>query len=385
MSKKCRILQIITRLDEGGSARVVREIAQRLDKNKYDVSLMCGKESLPFSNAVTVPELIRNINPYKDIIALWKIYRYIKKGNYDIVHTHSSKAGLLGRWAAWIARVSAIIHTPHGHVFYGYFGILKSRLIILLEKITAGITTQLIALSEGEKRESLEFGIGKDKKWNVIHSAVRNPDSRTRKLELKRRLNIHEDEIVVGTAARFEPVKGIKFFIEAIPEIVSQYKGAIKFMVVGDGSEKESLMSTVAGYNLNDSVIFTGWKENVPDMISVMDIFVQPSLNEGLGITIIQAQELGKAVVGTSVQGIPDLVRDGVTGILVPPGDSEALAYAILKIVKDKLLRENMGEAGKRLVGEVVDGYSLFSVELMIKKLNDLYSQYDRRDRYYGK
>ena len=183
--QKIKILYIITRLDKGGSAEHVLECCEYFEKkDDFEIILIYGGETklnLDFKNYY-VKFLQREISLIKDIIAFFKILEIIKKEKPDIIHTHSSKAGIIGRWAAWLARkinyklkFLRIIHTPHGHIFYGYYGKLKTLLFLLLERLTAKITDKLVALTEGEKKESINFGVGKPDQWTVIHSGVNPP------------------------------------------------------------------------------------------------------------------------------------------------------------------------------------------------------------------
>jgi len=380
-----KILQIITRLDKGGSAESVLDICDYFNKENYEVVLIYGgttKLNLNYKNYY-IKQLQRKISLINDIIAFLKIYKIIIKEKPDIVHTHSSKAGFLGRWAAFLYRnrhlpfkiyyLPKIVHTPHGHVFYGYFGKIKTFVFILLERLTGKITDKLVALTEGEKNESLNFKVGEQHQWVVIPSGVNyNLKLKVESLKLKRELNIPEDTLVVGTVARLEPIKGIKYFVESA-KIILSFIHNIYFLIVGDGSERKKLENKVKDYGIQQRVIFTGMREDVVDLMSIMDIYVQPSINEGMGKTIILAELLGKPVVATNVQGIPSVVIDNETGILVPPKNPQKLAEAIVKLIKDKELRVKMGENAKKWGNKIVDGLPQFSKQRMLFLLENLY------------
>lgn len=390
MLGKIKLIQIITRLDKGGSSENVLLTCEKLNKDEYEIILIYGVSQIPNINfqftTYKIDELVREISPIKDIAAFLKIYKIIKKEKPDIVHTHSSKAGILGRWAAFLLRTVdselrtlKIFHTPHGHIFYGYYNKLITIMFILIEKITAKITDKLIALTEGEKNESLAYGIGKSEQWVIIHSGVdyKLQISNDKLKKIKKEFGIQDDYLVIGTVARLEPVKGVEYFIDAI-KIIIDYKLQVtdcKFLIVGDGSEMIKLKQKVKRLNIEDKVIFTGMREDVPELISIMDIYVQPSLNEGMGKTIVLAQLLGKPVVATKVQGIPSVVLDGKTGILVEPKNPIQLAEAVSKLLKDEKLRRQLGENAKQWVNKIVDGYPQFSVERMIYLLENLYNE----------
>ncbi len=392
MPEKIKVIHIITRLDKGGSAEYVLDICENLDRNRYDVVLVYGKSQVSDLNlqfpSYRVDELLREISPIEDIIALWKIYKIIKKEKPDIVHTHTSKAGILGRWATFLLRTTypelrtiKTIHTPHGHVFYGYFGKIKTTIFLLIEKLTAKITDKLLALTEGEKNESIKFGVGKLNQWEIVPCGV-DYDHIKSKIGIKnekllKELNIQKGTIVIGTVARLEPIKGVRYFIEAIKLIYSSFvlNYPLLFLIVGDGSERKKLEQEVKKSGLQKKIIFTGMRDDVEELISLMDIYVQPSLNEGMGKTIVIAQLLGKPVVSTKVQGIPSVVLDNYTGLLVNPKDSFSLAEAIIKLIKDEKLRLTMGHNAQLWVNKLVDNYPQFSVQRMIYLLDKFYTQ----------
>jgi glycosyltransferase involved in cell wall biosynthesis len=394
-----KILHIITRLDKGGSAETVVYICEYFNKKEgYEIVLVYGGETkvnLSCKNYY-IKELKRKISLVNDIIAFLKIYKIIKKEKPDIIHTHSSKAGIIGRLAAWLVRkinyklkFFRIIHTPHGHIFYGYYGKLKTLLFLFLERLTAKITDKLVALTEGEKNESLSFGVGKEQQWVIIPCGIdynlelkvsnklRDLSRNLRDSELKEKLGISKNSIVVGTVARLEPIKGIRYLVDAAKIILSLPSSyllpSIYFIIVGDGSERKFLEEKVEKLGLKDKFIFTGMRDDVAELMSIMDIYVQPSINEGMGKTIVLAELLGKPVVATNVQGIPSVVINNETGILVPPKDPQKLAEAIVKLINDKDLRIKMGENAKKWVYKIVDEYPQFSQQRMLFLLENLY------------
>lgn len=414
-----KIMHIITRLDKGGSSENVLHSCEFFAlkkppiKNKYEVALVYGgntflKEHTKDLNIKIyyIKELQRNVDFIRDFVAFIKIFNIINKEKPDIVHTHSSKAGILGRWGVFLINLKLkikndklikVVHTPHGHIFYGYYNRFITYLFVLIEKITARITDKLIALTEGEKEETLSFGVGKPQQWSVIHSGVNLVDFKTSCFQLKYDLFISESDIVVGTVARLEPVKGVGYLIGSIPFLekflTSSSFQPITFLIVGNGSQRKILEKKLISYNFKyfehnsykifeksiDNkkfrVIFTGIRDDVCELISVMDIYVQPSVNEGMGKTIILAQLLGKPVIATRVQGIPSIVLDGQTGILIEPKNSKMLAEAIISLLKDKELREKISSNAKIFSSKKIDGYPRFSVERMVYLLETLYME----------
>jgi len=380
--KKLKVLQLITRLDKGGSAENTFLTATGLDKNNYQVTLMSGpvedagqdrKKEIGESGIrhIFIPELVRNISLINDFIAFLKIYRVLRKEKFDIVHIHTSKAGLLGRLAAKLARTPIIIHTPHGHVFFGYFGSFKTKMFILLEKLASCLTDKIVALTNGEKEDYLAYKVARKEKLAVISSGVdlnryKEPSSEEKK-NFKKELGVLENSLVVGTVGRLVPVKGPESLIEASKIIVSKYPDTY-FLFVGDGPLRQSLEMKAIQIGLKKNIIFLGWRDDVSKIISIFDIFVLPSLNEGMGRVLVEAMALQKPIVASRVGGIPDLVSHGKNGFLVPPKNPMKLAKYIMILLEDQGKRETMGLAGQETI-------SNFSKEKMIEDTEKLYEE----------
>ena len=255
--EKIKLIHIITRFDKGGSAENTFLTIAGLDKERYEISLIKGlslesdmgaQEAQAVENnvleaekkgvrIVTISELVRRIHPWYDFKTFVALIVIFKKEQPHIVHTHSSKAGMLGRWAASVAKVPIIIHTPHGHVFWGYFGKWKTWVYILLEKLTAYVTDTIITLTEQEKKDHLACKIAPENKFLTVHSGV-DVDAFLNvsidPVEMKRNLGISDNAFVVGTAARLTPVKGHRYLIQAVREIVDIKKDST-FVFLGDG------------------------------------------------------------------------------------------------------------------------------------------------------
>ncbi|MFH1783743.1 MAG: glycosyltransferase family 4 protein [bacterium] len=379
---KIKVLHIITRLDKGGSAKNTLLTVSRLDKEKYDATLLSGHISDPkgeIADFITrhkldyffVVDLVRQISLLKDIRAFWKIYRFIKEKKFDIVHTHSSKAGIIGRWAAKLAGVRIIVHAPHGHIFYGYFGYFKNNLFISLERLTGLITSRIITLTQIGKEDHIKYKIAKADKFIPLYSGIeveKFSGFRANTNEEKKKRNIPQGAPVIGTVTRLDPVKGNQYLISSLSEVVKFFP-ALKVIIVGGGSEKEKLKRYAIELGLSGNVVFIGLCDDIRPVVSTFDVFVLSSVNEGMGRCLLEAQALGIPVVATNVGGIPEVVRDGLTGILVPARDPKAMAEAIIKLLKDKSLREKMSEAARKWVGY------RFNIESMVEKISDLYQE----------
>ncbi len=382
MSNKIKVLHIITRLDKGGSAENTFLTLKGMDKARYDVALINGPAEDPTQDRrqhieelgikyFYLPQLVRNISLFKDIRAFLKIYRHLKKEEYEIVHTHTSKAGFLGRIAAKLAGTPIIIHTPHGHVFFGYFGPLKTKYFILLEKFGSLITDRIIALTNREKNDTIDFKVAKEDKLVVIHSGIeldKFTQSATQDNQsLKLNLGIPEKALIVGTAGRLVPIKGPEYLVRAAKKVLQIYKNVF-FLFAGDGHLKEDLTALARNLGVEKNILFLGWRDNAAGMISLFDIFVLPSLNEGMGRVLVEAMSLEKPIIASNIGGIPDLIFHGKNGFLVPPRNSDELTQYIGLLLEDEYKRKIMGQEGKRVSQN-------FSAEKMVQKIESLYDQ----------
>ena len=386
---KTKVIHVITRFDKGGASENTFLTVQGLDKNKYDVILIRGlseescmgteETAAVESNlseaekggvkVITIPELVRSIHPLNDLKALFGLIGIFRDEKPHIVHTHTSKAGILGRWAAFFANITIIVHTPHGHVFWGYFNKWKTACFILLERMTASITDKIITLTEQEKKDHLRFKIAPDEKFTVIHSGVdltAFSNARINALAMREKLGISPEAFVVGTAGRLTPIKGQKYLLEAAA-IISPRKPDLFFVFLGDG-ELASELSKMASSRGIKNVMFLGWRQDVPEVMSTFDIFVLPSLNEGMGKVLVEAMALGKPIVASDVGGIPDLVIHNHNGLLVPPADVEGLVNSINELLHDPIKRKEMGDRGKVVAAD-------YSAEAMIQKIDQLYDE----------
>lgn len=382
MNDKIKVLHIITRLDKGGSAENTFLTAKGLDKSKFDVTVMGGPVEDPAQDRrdqleesgvryIHIRELVRNINAWKDLLAFFKIFRCLVKNKFEIVHTHTSKAGLLGRLAAKLARTRVIVHTPHGHVFFGYFGSFKTRLFIYLEKRASQITDRIISLTDREKQDYITYKISSEDKLVTILSGIElkrfKQLSENQKDNLKKELGIPQDSLVIGTLGRLVPVKGTEFLIEAAKHVHFQHPNT-SFVFAGDGPLRKRLITKAQELGLTKNTFFLGWRENVSQILSIYDIFVLPSLNEGMGRVLAEAMALEKPIVASDTGGIPDLIVHGKNGFLVPPKNPVMLAKCIQILIEDKIKRENMGKTGKEMVAG-------FGHKIMIRKIADLYDE----------
>lgn len=380
--KKIKVAEVITRLDWGGSPDIVRVICGYLNSKFYDVTLVTGLTRYPgrktkeflknFSQKIVViPELKRELNPISDLATFIRLYLLFRRQKFDIVHTHTAKAGALGRVAAFLAGRAIIVHTSHGHNFYGYFGEEISKIMVTLERILTHFTDKIVVLTELEKKDLLRFKVAEAKKICLIPPGLELDNyakANIDKVKVREIFHLQPDETVVGMVARLEPIKGPEYFVEAAKEVVGHFNKT-RFIIVGEGSLRQSLEERVKNSGLKERFIFTGWCEDIIEVISIFDILVLPSLNEAVGMVLIEAQSLGVPVIATNVGGIAEIIQDNQTGILVPPRDPQILAGAINSLLVDKQKRLAMSEKAKAWVRDK------FKAQDMADRISGLYQE----------
>ncbi len=387
---KIKTIHIITRLDKGGSAENTLLTVMGLSRKMYDIILVKGlsiesnmteDEARAIEKSVReaerdgvritiVPSLVRKISPFYDLKAFFTLIKILRHERPLIVHTHTSKAGILGRWAAFFAGVPIILHTPHGHIFWGYFSKWKVLFYIILEKLTACIANKIIALTEQEKNDHIHLCIASEDKFSVVHSGIdldRFSNVFFAPAVMKKKLGIPEGNLIVGTAGRLTHVKGHGYLIEAAGNIVDT-RSDTTFVFLGDGELSDKLKNMTSMLGIEENVKFLGWRPDMAEVMSTFDLFVLPSLNEGMGRVLVEAMVLGKPIVASNVGGIPDLVFNGENGYLFPVGNVETLVARINELLDDPMKREEMGNRGR----SYATGYGS---EEMVKKIDLLYRQ----------
>ena len=380
-----KVLQIIARLNIGGPAIYTILLSHELDKIGYKTILVKGTEGQTEGDMmylaeskgvkpVIIPELGREIGFKNDLVAFYKLYKLIKSEKPDIVHTHTAKAGTLGRIAAWLADVPVILHTFHGHVLAGYFGKLKTLVFILIEKILARISTRIITLSNELKKELIEIGIAREKKIEVIPLGLELRPFMEGGFfgEFKKELELSEDTVLIGIVGRLVPIKGHKYFLEAA-KIINQGSGVrgqeLRFVIIGDGELRKELEDYTKKLGIANDVVFTGFRRDLPKIYSDLDIVVLSSINEGTPVSIIEAMASGKPVIATNVGGVSSLVENNINGFLINPQDVQALSDAIIKLLNDSDLRQKMGREGRSSV------FPRYDISQLVKRVDLLYTQ----------
>ena len=387
--EKTKIIHIITRLDKGGSAETTLQTVSLLDHKKYELFLIRGlslesnmsnmeresvERDLSLAEAKSIkvfalPSLVRRLSFKNDLLAFISIYRLIKRIRPHIVHTHTSKAGLLGRLAAFLARVPVIIHTPHGHVFHSYYGPFMTRIFIIAERILSLMTDKIAALTDRERDEHLEQGVASIEKYTIIHSGVMLQQIMNMNIDIetgKKEFGIPQNSNVIGVVGRLVPIKGHKYLVSAAKRIIKEFDNTV-FVFVGDGYLESRLEKQAESLGVRKHIIFAGWRKDVIEVLDLFDILVLPSLNEGMGKVLIEGMALGKPIVASRVGGIIDLVKNGDNGIFVSPRDSDALGEAILTLIRNKNLAQRLGEYGKANISPEYDTF------VMVRQIEEMY------------
>ena len=377
-----RVIHVITRLIIGGAQEnTIASVIGLRRKPGMDVTLLSGPgigpegslehqfESMPGVLAI-VPELVRPVHPWKDVRALHRLVFSFRRQKPDIVHTHSGKAGVLGRLAAETARVPCIVHTVHGPSFGRFQGAVPNFAYTLAERRAGRFTDHFVVVANAMRDQYLAAGIGRPEQYTRILSGFNLQPylAATNDPHLRRELGIAETDIVVGKIARLVELKGHDDLFAIAPQVV-QACPRVKFLLVGDGHWRGRFEQMARASGIGQHFVFTGLvlPEKVPQLVGIMDCLVHLSAREGLARALPQALANAKPVIACDCDGAGEVCFDGKTGFLVPPGNREVLRARLLELANDADLRVRLGREGQEFV------CSHFSVERMIDDLYDLY------------
>jgi glycosyltransferase involved in cell wall biosynthesis len=380
---RIKILRIIGRLNIGGPAIHVVNLTAGLDPNRYRSLLATGSENeaegsmLEFAlshgvKPTVIPEIITafSLAP-RDGKALWKLYWLMRKERPHIVHTHTAKAGFLGRLAAALSGVPIIVHTFHGHVLHSYYGPVKNQVLRRVEQSLAWATDRLVTVSEQVKADLAGYGIAKADRISVIPLGFDlDPflNSQVQQGEFRREMGLSYEHNLVGIVGRIFPIKNHALFLDAAARIAAR-DSAARFVIVGDGVLRQRLEKQARELGIGDRVLFTGWRSDLPRICADLNVLVVSSDNEGTPVSAIEAMAAGCPVVATRVGGLPDLIEDQKTGRLVPPRDADALASAVLDLLPNPQTARELGRNAKEFVRQ------RFTVRRLLGDMDHLYSQ----------
>jgi glycosyltransferase involved in cell wall biosynthesis len=377
-------MRIISRMNVGGPARHVSILHAGLDPERYESILVYGDEAASegtlrdllgdVTNTVSIPELGREIAPVADAVTLTRLVRLMRELRPDIVHTHTAKAGFVGRLAARITGVPVIVHTFHGHVFQGYFSPRKTAVFLRLERFCAGFSTRLVTISPRLREEIAAFGVAESSQIEVVPLGLHlapHGDHLRRTGIFRQAQRIPEDALLIGAVGRLVPIKNLGLLLEAA-RIVRQEVPHLHVVFVGDGELREELTTQAATMGLADAVTFAGWQSDLPAVYADLDATVISSHNEGTPACLIEAMASGCPVMATHVGGVPDMIEPGVTGQLIPAGDANALAAGIVNLVKEPEQARRMADQAR---GEALARYD---EQRLVTDMERLYGQLAR-------
>ena len=379
MNNKKKILFLVTQSEFGGAQRFIYTIVNALDFNKYDVIIAAGPDGDDKNGLLSLLEgkgintrhlryLRRSINPFFDFyLGLREAYKLIKQENPDILFLCSSKAGAVGSLAGRLAGIKRIIYRIGGWTFNDPWPRWKKKFYIKLEKWTAKFKDVIINNSEVDCKQAEELGIKPKEKiltiYNGLDFSKMNFLSRE---EARNLLSIQGTNLTVGGIINFYPVKGMKYLVEAAAFLINDYP-ELMFVIIGEGEERKKIENLIKKFNLKKNFYLTGTVSEAYKYLKMFDIFVLPSLKEGLPWTILESMAAEVPVVATKVGGVPEMIENGKTGFLVAPESAKELAEVIKKLLGDSDLREKIAEEAIKTLKEK------FSLEQMLKQYEDLF------------
>jgi len=372
------VCHIITRLELGGAQQNTLFTVSHLDPSRFRPILITGEpgpldeeaRKLAGVEFHQIPSLVRAIRPLSDLRALLALAWLLRRMKPAIVHTHSSKAGILGRLAARLAGVPVIIHSIHGFGFTRYQSVPVRRVLIALECLAAKVTSRFFAVSEANRQLGVELGLFPESRCSVIRSGV--DVASIRRLEVdttakKRELGLEPGRPLVGMVAPMKPQKAPLDFVRVAAKVAAK-RPDTQFLFVGDGELREAMEAEIARLDLAKSFRLAGWRRDVPAVMRCLDVFVLTSLWEGLPRVYLEALAGGVPVVGTRVDGAAEVVRDGVNGYLLAPGDVQGMADRVVSLLANPTMAADMGRKGESLPLE-------FDIHDMVRRQEQEYAR----------
>ena len=372
-ARSLRVMHVIARMNVGGPAVLVADLMRSIDSRKFKQILItgyCDHNETDYLDeiatdiwAVRIMGLGRSVSVIKDLLAFARLIREIKRFNPDVIHTHTAKAGVIGRFAGLIAKPSAKrVHTYHGHLLHGYFSAGKTRVVVVIEKILSLISHSLISVGTNVMKDLLKVGVGSEGKFHVIFPGLQNLDV-IPKTQARTELGIDSEKLYLVFVGRLTQIKRPDRLLEITAELKKDYPN-VHLLVAGAGELFDSTKSAAVTQDL--PITFYGWRNDIARILCASDIAVLCSDNEGIPLTLIQASQAGLPIVSTNVGSVSDIVKNGINGNLVGSSSNE-LVDALRDLIEDEDLRIRFGVAGKARAAE------FFSSKNMIAAHEKLY------------
>jgi len=374
---KTKIIHVITKLELGGAQKVTLMTLERLPRDRYDISLVTHPDGLlvdwanhiPGLTLYWIPSLLREVRPVQDFLTLISLWRLFRKERPQVVHTHSAKAGILGRWAAWFAGVPNIFHTAHGFGFNDYQRPMVRNFYIWLEKITGWISTKLVVVSYANADKGERYGVFKRGDWILCRDAIAveqfmQPGPSRRQLAEWGVGKDDANKVIVGMIACFKPQKSPVDFVDVAATVLKQTSN-VHFVMAGDGELRPQVEARIRQHGIEGKITLLGWKteSEMPEVYRNLDIVVLTSLWEGLPCVFSEAMAGELPIVATNVDGAREAIVHEENGYLHEPHDIQGMAQSVLKLVESQDLRKRMGERGKSRVMEFDIGTSVSNLE----------------------
>ena len=374
------VCHIITMLELGGAQEVALFTVSHLDRARFRPVLLTGPggllteeaKALPGVTVEFVPSLGRVIGPFRDFRALLELVRLLRRFRPDIVHTHSSKAGILGRWAAWLTGVSVIVHTIHGYGITPSQPVWLRHLLIWLERLTGRITTQWIAVAEADIHTGLVWRLFDREHVSIGRPGIdprpfRAPLPTRERDRVRAELGAAPRDKLVGMVACLKPQKAPHDFVEVAARVCACVPGT-RFVLIGDGELREPVEAHIRSIKLENCVRIVGWRRDIPAVMRSLDAFLLTSHWEGLARVLLEARAARLPIVATRVGGTAEVIRDGVNGYLLAPGDVQGLADRILALLTNPTMAADMGKRGESLPPE-------FDIHDMVRRQEEEYER----------
>lgn len=376
-SHRPKILHLITHLPVGGAQDNTLLTVEKHNRTQFRVHLASNPEGNWYDRAQQatdifhpLPHLVNPVHPSQDLKALSEIIRLLKREQFDVVHTHSSKAGILGRWAARLVSVPIVIHTIHGFAFHDFMPAWKRQLYINLERSACLCTDFFVTVSELNRQEAAQLGILNLENSQTVYSGINfsKLDRPSNPQKTRYHLEIPDGWQTIVMVGRLDPQKAPNYLIEAFAQVLKQSPKTL-LLLVGEGELHTSLQTQTQKLGITNHVRFLGSREDVPEILKIADIFALSSLWEGLGRAMTEAMLLGKPVVVPNIYGIPEIVHQHQTGLLFPAGDVQQLAAHLVYLLQHPEEGHRLGQNAKQLTRK------LFDADCMVQQIEQIYDK----------
>lgn len=379
---KPKLLYVITQAEWGGAQRYVFDLATSL-KEEFDITVATGRvedsreliDKLEAKNIKThvFQNLIRKIRPWTDFQAFLEITLYLNSNKFDIIHLNSTKAGAIGSFCANLNNIKKIFYTTHGWVFNEPLPFWKKKFYKITERLSAKSTVNIITLSKLDSEiGALEKIAPADKFIQIYHgiepSEILNRKESFKYINEKLDLNLRDDEIIIGSVANFYETKGLKYLITAWHDIIQKFPKA-KLIIFGEGELRSKLEQQITKNQLQNSIILPGSQKNAQKYLKIFNIFILPSVKEGLPYAILEAMNAELPIIATRVGGIPEMIEDNTNGLLISPADPDEITDAVTKLLKNPSLAYQLSQKAKQSLNEK------FNFKKMIEQTSQLYKK----------